>query len=391
MDLTRTLDVPPDESAEARYQALLVELARASESHRFRVAPKPSVGAAVLAEGTEVARGFHADWGGPHAEVRALEAAAASDVPRERWDTLVLTLEPCSTHGKTPPCTDAILAAGIRRVVVGSLDLDPRHRGTGLEILLEAGLEVIDLLRATPVARVAPYFSRWTELERVRRPRPWVIAKWAQTRTGQMSPPEGVGDGRWISSPMSQAEVHLLRGRVDAIVTGIGTVLADDPRLTVRPPGRLSAAPLRVVLDTELRVPPDARLFGPIGPDEAGGEVHVLARAGASPARHRALEAAGARVHAVQHEGRHLALRAVLGWLWEAGARRVLLEAGPTLLSAAFESGLVDQVAVYTGDISGGRGPSMAGSLEGPRLDQVLHREVGDDALLEAFWIPPRS
>ena len=202
MDLTRTISSALREEEAAHLRELLAELGGLAREHRFRVAPNPCVGAAVLSAGVEIGRGFHELWGGPHAELLALEAARASGMAAERWDTLVVTLEPCSTAGKTPPCTDAIRAAGIRRVVVGAVDPDARHRGRGLEALHAAGIEVIHLRGAAPLAVVAPHFLHWTSYERLRRPRPWTIAKWAQTRTGQLTPPADSGAGRWISGPL---------------------------------------------------------------------------------------------------------------------------------------------------------------------------------------------
>jgi len=370
---------------ESRLRSLLDELAREANTHRFRVAPNPCVGAALLAGRKVVAKGFHERWGGPHAEIQAMAAARAAG---EKFDTLVCTLEPCSTHGKTPPCTGALLEAGVRRVVVGALDPNPGHRGKGLELLSQMGVEVELISGGSPLEVVAPHFLRWAAVERQRRPRPWVLAKWAQTRTGQLSPPKDVGDGRWISGSESRAEVAELRGRVDAILTGVGTVLADDPRLTVRAPGDRSKPPLRVVLDTELRTPPDARLFAPIADPEheAGGDVVILCRAGAPAVAHRALEAAGAKIVGLRADKKdRVSLRATLEALWDAGVQRVLVEAGPTLLDALFEAGFVDQMLVYTGAINGGLGSSLAERLVERNLVQPARREVGDDSVLEAF------
>jgi len=396
---------------------LLRQLGDEARQHRFEVAPNPCVGAAVMAGTRVVARGFHRVWGGPHAEVEALEAAAASDVPSGDWDTLLVTLEPCSSRGKTLPCVDAILRSGVRRVIVGALDPDVRHRGRGLVALEEAGVEVLVDPVAAPLEVVAPHFLRWNDFERRRRPRPWTVAKWAQTLTGQLTPPEDVGGGRWISGPASVHEVHRLRGRVDAIVTGVGTVLEDDPRLTVRLPRALvdespaPKAPARVVLDSWLRTPPGARLFdslvdspngatdGAPAPDSApaqgrepaamlelAGPVHVMALPGADPIRRRALEAAGAQVHSNRGMDRHtLDLRDLWTWLWDQGFRRVLLETGPTLLQNALERGFVDQVRIYTGDVRGGEGESLASWLSTARLGERIEREVGSDAVLEAF------
>ncbi|HEX6884405.1 MAG TPA: bifunctional diaminohydroxyphosphoribosylaminopyrimidine deaminase/5-amino-6-(5-phosphoribosylamino)uracil reductase RibD [Planctomycetota bacterium] len=373
------------EAEAAHLRALLAELGRESQAFRFEVAPNPCVGAAVLSDGVEVGRGHHRVFGGPHAEILALEAARRSGVPRERWDTLVVTLEPCSSHGKTPPCTAALLGEPLRRVVVGALDPDPRHRGRGLEELRARGLEVVFLRGAAPLERVAPHFLAWTGPDRLRRSTPWVLAKWAQTRTGQLSPPAGAPAGHWISGPEARQEVHALRARVDAILVGVGTVLADDPRLSVR--GVEGAgAPLRVVLDSSLRTPAGARLFRPPEADERAGPVLIVTRAGLDPVRYRALTEAGATIHALHpgDDGR-ASLRETLGLLWTQGVRRVLLEAGPTLLTAAFEQEHVDQVRVYTASMNGGLGPSMARYLGSERVEQVTHGEVGADARLDAF------
>lgn len=372
--------------SEPLLRRLLQELGRQASVHRFEVAPNPCVGAAILAGGEIVGRGFHQVWGGPHAELEALAAAALSGIPASEWDTLVVTLEPCCSTGKTGPCVQAILDAGIPQVVVGALDPDPRHRGKGLEMLRAAGVQVHLLEGFSTLAEIAPHFLRWNDPDRIRRPRPWTIAKWAQTRTGQLTPPENVGEGRWITTPASLNEVQVLRGRVDAIVTGIGTVLADDPRLTVRTPGDVARAPRRIVLDSAVRTPPDARLFERPGPGEAGGQVTIMALAGMDAPRARALKAAGAEIVGL-HSGEfgHVALRDVYTWLWDAGVRRVMLESGPTLLQRHFDAEFVDQLRIYTGSVNGGRGPSMAQSLQRIKLEERLDREQGEDAVLEAF------
>lgn len=372
---------------EAQISELLSELGRQAAEHRFQVAPNPCVGAAVLAGGREVARGFHTAWGGPHAEVAALEAAQRSSIPRDQWDWIVVTLEPCSSHGKTPPCVDAIQRMGLRGVVIGALDPDIRHHGAGVEALRAAGLEVVVLEGDWQLANTSPHFLSWTGHERLRRPRPWTIAKWAQTRTGQLSPPEHIGEGRWISGSESRAEVQRLRGRVGAIVTGIGTVLSDNPRLSVRPPGDPQNPPLRLVLDSYLRTPPESRLFAEPAPGEAAGQVHIMTLAGVDPVRARALREAGAQIeglHSAQDTDR-ISLRDVQAWLWDRGVERVMLECGPTLLMKYLERDFVDQLRIYTGPVNGGEGVSMGPWLAGSKLQDRLDRECGDDQVLEAF------
>jgi len=372
--------------SEPLLRRLLQELGDQASVHRFEVAPNPCVGAAILAGGEIVGRGFHQVWGGPHAEREALAAAALSGIPASEWDTLVVTLEPCSSTGKTRPCVQAILDSGIPQVVVGSLDPDPRHRGKGLEQLRAAGVQVHQLEGFSRLEDIAPHFLRWNLPERVRRPRPWTIAKWAQTRTGQLTPPEDIGGGRWITSSASLNEVQVLRGRVDAIVTGVGTVLTDDPRLTVRTPGDLARAPRRIVLDSHLRTSPNARLFAEAGSDESAGPVTIMSLAGMDGGRARALQDVGAEIVGL-HSGEfgHVALRDVYTWLWDAGVRRVVLECGPTLLRRHFDTEFVDQLRIYTGSVNGGRGPSMGDALQSLKLEGRMDREQGDDAVLEAF------
>lgn len=371
---------------EARLREILARLGHDATRFRFDVAPNPCVGAAVVSGADLIARGFHQVWGEAHAEIQALDEAARTGIPRASWDALVVTLEPCSSAGKTAPCIEAILRSGIKTVVVGALDPDPRHRGRGLELLRSAGVDVLLLEGDAPLEAVSPHFLAWTDNERVRRPRPWTIAKWAQTRSGQMIPPHGVGGGRWISGPESLREVQVLRGRVDAIVTGVGTILADDPRFTVRRPGNLAKPPMRVVLDSRLRTPPNATILKPAGEDAAGGPVHILCVGGAPGERHRALTDAGAIVHEMHvatDDG--VSLRDVQTWLFEQGARRILLEAGPRLLAHYLDSGFVDQVRIYSGAVNGGEGPSMAAWITKLQLLQRIERECQDDAVLEAF------
>jgi diaminohydroxyphosphoribosylaminopyrimidine deaminase / 5-amino-6-(5-phosphoribosylamino)uracil reductase len=367
-------------------EGILTDLGREASRFRFEVAPNPCVGAVILSGGHEVARGYHQVWGGAHAEVEALSGARASGVPSESWDLMLVTLEPCSSSGKTPPCVEAIIASGIGCVVVGELDPDARHRGRGLEQLRDAGLEVYLMDGHASLEDISPHFLDWNSMERLRRPRPWMVAKWAQTRTGQLLPPEDIGEGRWISCDLSREEVHRLRGKVDAVVTGVGTVLADDPRLTVRLPGDPTDPPLRVVLDSYLRMPSDSRILAQAEDGEGAGRVHILTIAGANAARWRELEGAGASVHGLRGEGGdHVSLIGALEWLWEQGVRRALLETGPTLLLEALERHFVDQVRIYTGDVSGGRGVSLGDWLATAKLEQRLDRELGSDSVLEAF------
>ncbi len=366
--------------------SLLDRLGREAAEYRFEVAPNPCVGAAVLAAGEVVGVGYHETYGGPHAEIQALAAAAASGVSQADWDTIVVTLEPCSTTGKTPPCVQAILESGVQNVVVSQLDPNPDHEGRGLHMLEEAGLQVRVMDGTSLLKEVSPHFLRWVANERVRRPRPWMIAKWAQTMTGQLSPPADVGRGRWISGPESLEEVHLLRAKVDAMVTGVGTILADNPRLSVRPPGKTNCPPARIILDAWLRTPTDARLFDKPNKGESAGPVIIMCLPGSNAVRWRALEKAGAQIVEIRGEDRkHLRLLDVQYWMARNGYRRVLLETGPTLLRHYLKSGLVDQVRMITGSVRGGFGESLADWIQEAKLKQPLMRECGSDSVMEAF------
>ncbi|MDP6739408.1 MAG: bifunctional diaminohydroxyphosphoribosylaminopyrimidine deaminase/5-amino-6-(5-phosphoribosylamino)uracil reductase RibD [Planctomycetota bacterium] len=376
----------PLEDTELR--SLIHELGAEAACFRFDVAPNPCVGAAILSRGKVIARGYHERWGGDHAEVEALEAAARSGVPRAEWDTLVVTLEPCSTRGKTGPCTQAIMEAGIESVVIGAVDPDPRHQGQGIRFLEDAGLETRLLMGAAPIEDVTSHFLDWICPDRRRRPQPWVVAKWAQTATGQLSPPKDHGDGRTISSPESLEQVQHLRASVDAILTGVGTVVADDPRLTVRTPARTLKAPDRIILDSGLRTSPDARLFDPPEAGESAGPIRVLCTTGPDRAREKALIVAGAGVYGMRGDDRRfLNLRGVMTWMWEMGYRRVLLESGPTLLEACFDAGFVDQIRVVTGPVRGGRGESLGSRLQPGGLGARRDEECGSDSVLDAFIV----
>jgi len=218
-----------------------------AERGRGAVEPNPMVGAVVVRDGRLVGFGHHARFGGPHAEVEAL--ARAGD--EARGATLYVTLEPCCHFGKTPPCTQAVLDAGIVRVVAAMRDPFPKVAGGGLAQLRQAGVAVEVGVESDAARRLnAPY------LKRLATGRPYVVAKWAMTLDGKTA--AASGDSRWISGPRSRALVHELRGRMDAVVVGIGTALADDPQLTARPPGPRVAC--RVVLDGSARLSPTSRL-----------------------------------------------------------------------------------------------------------------------------------
>jgi diaminohydroxyphosphoribosylaminopyrimidine deaminase/5-amino-6-(5-phosphoribosylamino)uracil reductase len=309
-----------------------IALARRGEGH---VEPNPMVGAVIAsASGAIIAEGWHAVFGGPHAEVNAI--ASAGDAAR--GGTLAVTLEPCCHHGKTPPCTQAIIAAGIRRVIVGSRDPFPAVNGCGLDELSRAGIEV-HVGACTPEARrlTAPFRML------VEQRRPWLIGKWAMSLDGRVA--TAAGESRWISSEASREIVHRLRGRMDGILCGIGTALADDPLLTARPAG--SRLALRIVLDSTARLPLESRLV------RSAREVPLLVAAGpAAPSdRMRALEAAGCEVWRATTVDAREQLQELLAELGTRRMTNVLVEGGPTVLGSLADAELVDEIWAFIAPI----------------------------------------
>ncbi len=337
------------------------------------VEPNPMVGAVVVREGVEVALGHHERFGGPHAEVVAL--ARAGELARGA--TLYVTLEPCCHHGKTPPCTEAILAAGIARVVVAVGDPFPKVAGGGLSALRSAGVEVEVGCEADAAQELnAPYWKRLTV------GRPFVIAKWAMTLDGKTA--VASGDSRWISSEASRRRVHELRGRMDAIVVGIGTVDADDPMLTARPPG--PRVPVRILLDGSARLPIDSALVRTV----TEAPVVVATVAGRAPAdRCDRLARLGCEILTFPGDG-PVPIVPLLDELGRRGMTNLLVEGGGRVVGSFLDAGEVDAAEVFLAPIvEGGDHPRTAargvGCLrmnEAPRLEDVAIDRIGDDVHL---------
>ncbi|MEB3255878.1 MAG: bifunctional diaminohydroxyphosphoribosylaminopyrimidine deaminase/5-amino-6-(5-phosphoribosylamino)uracil reductase RibD [Synechococcaceae cyanobacterium] len=291
---------------------------------RGRTSPNPLVGAVVLnADGTLVGEGFHERAGGPHAEVGALRQAGE----RARGGTLVVTLEPCCHHGRTPPCSEAVLAAGVKRVVVAMRDPNPAVDGGGITRLRGAGLEVIEGVAEAEARALNAAF-----LHRLAQGRPLGLLKWAMSLDGRTALPNGAS--QWISSPPARAWVHGLRAVCDAVIVGGGTVRHDDPLLTSR--GRRDPEPLRVVLSRSLDLPAGARLW-----DRSLAGTLVAHGQEAGAAGRAALDGLG--VERLELEVCEPA--ALLEALARRGANQVLWECGPELAAAALAEGCVQQVA----------------------------------------------
>lgn len=324
-----------------------------------RTAPNPMVGAVLVQNGQVVGEGWHRGAGQPHAEAEALAQAGA----QARGATLYVNLEPCSHHGRTPPCADALIAAGVTQVIASMEDPDPRVCGQGFARLRAAGIDVTIGLQA----KQALHLNRWYVTSRTRG-RPRVLYKWAQTLDGAVA--TASGDARWVSGQQARREVHRLRARLDAVVVGVGTVLTDDPQLTVR--HTRGRDPLRVVADRQARTPPAAQVLPAlvcVGPDAPADRIQTL-------------EAAGAKVviAATPH--------AILAALHRRGCLGVLLEGGPRLAAAFLAAGCIDEVAVAVAPCLAGGGLSPFAGPGVARMAQALPtRDLHVKRLGSDLWI----
>ena len=340
-----------------------------------RTSPNPLVGAVVLdAQGRLVGEGFHARAGLPHAEPGALAQAGSS----ARGGTIVVTLEPCCHQGRTPPCTEAILAAGIQRVVVALTDPDPRVAGGGLQRLRDAGLEVISGILDAEAAHQNRAF-----VHRVRTGRPWGVLKWAMSLDGRTALPNGAS--QWISGPPARAWVHELRAQCDAVIVGGGTVRADDPLLTSR--GRRSPEPLRVVLSRSLDLPLSAQLW------QQTTAPTLVAHGGSAGVQAHASQLAGLQAKGVDLEQLdRCEPQQLLPALARRGCNRVLWECGPGLASAALQQGCVQEIAAVIAPklLGGALARTPLGDLGFTAMDQVMSLNcepglsLGHDLLLKA-------
>ncbi|MFM8278477.1 MAG: bifunctional diaminohydroxyphosphoribosylaminopyrimidine deaminase/5-amino-6-(5-phosphoribosylamino)uracil reductase RibD [Cyanobium sp.] len=353
-----------------------------AELGRGRTSPNPLVGALVLdADGTLVGEGFHARAGEAHAEVGALRQAGE----RARGGTLVVTLEPCCHHGRTPPCSEAVIAAGIARVVLALRDPNPQVNGGGIARLRAAGVAVIEAVLEAEARRQNAAF-----LHRLATGRPLAILKWAMSLDGRTALPNGAS--QWISGPAARAWVHRLRAECDAVIVGGGTVRADDPLLTSR--GRRSPEPLRVVLSRALDLPPEARLW------DTGTAPTLVAHGPEAPAPHRAaidrLAAAALDGGLGRLELESCEPAPLLAALAQRGCNQVLWECGPQLAAAALRQDCVQRVsAVIAPKLLGGvaaRTPlgdlGLTALAEAPVWEELSLRQLGPDRLW-CLAVPP--
>lgn len=347
------------------------------------VKPNPVVGAVIACDGEVLGEGWHERYGAAHAEVNAIEACGLADLGEA---TLYVSLEPCCHEGKTPPCTDAILQAGIRRVVVGSDDPTEKAAGRGLGILRDEGVEVVlaDGELATRARLLNQAFRKHARVGR-----PWVLFKSAMTLDGKVA--TSAGDSKWISGEDSRERAHRWRSEVDAVVVGIGTALADDPQLTARPEGLPAEAerqPRRVVFDSLARIPPTSQLVGAA----AHIPLTVVVSRAAARADTDALEAAGVQVVVATGENEPARVRSALDQLGADGVSAVLLEGGPHLAGAFLDAGEIDEIRLFLAPLLLG-GRTARDPLEGEGVESISQalraltfdcERIGEDLLVSA-------
>ncbi len=351
-----------------------------AERGRGMVEPNPMVGALVVKDGNVLAEGWHERFGGPHAEVIALDRTSASG-GQAKGATLYVTLEPCAHFGKTPPCVEKIISSGIRKVVFPLIDPNPLTSGKGRQGLLEAGIEVVEgVLREESKKLNAPFFKLMTT------GMPYVIAKWAMSLDGKTA--THTGDSRWVSSKESREYVHKVRSQVDAVVVGINTVLRDDPLLTSRIAGGIRLRRTkRIVLDSQARLPMDCKLLKSL--EES--EVIIATTTSAPEEKVEALKKAGGEVLILKGDERGVDPAEVLKVLGQRQYTNVLLEGGGALTASFFEKGLVDRVMVFISPkIIGGEeakspvgGKGVASVKESVRLKEIQITRFAEDVLIE--------
>lgn len=352
-------------AADARHMARAIQLARRG---LYTTDPNPRVGCVIARDGRVLGEGWHERAGLPHAEINALNAAGAA----ARGATVYVTLEPCCHHGRTPPCADALIAAGVGRVVAAMRDPNPRVSGQGLAALTQAGIGAEAGLLEAEAETLNPGF-----LARMRAGRPFVRVKLAASLDGRTA--LASGESKWITGEAARRDVQRWRARSAAILTGVGTVLADDPSLTVRE-FDIGRQPLRVVVDTQLRMPASARLLQQPG-------ATLVATASRDRARAQALQQAGAEVLVLPAGGGGgVDLASLLQTLAAREINEILVEAGATLCGRLLDAGVVDEVLLYYAPHLMGAGergmfamaPLAAMSARRP-LQVVDARAVGED------------
>lgn len=370
-----TYDMTHDAAVDSQYMQQVLELARGGLGF---VSPNPLVGCVIVKDGEIVGRGYHQHFGGPHAEVHALQEAGS----RAQGAMLYVNLEPCSHTGKTPPCADAVIGAGVSRVVVALRDPNPLVAGRGLSRMAQAGIAVSVGVREAEARKLNEAFCKYISTRR-----PFVTLKSATTLDGKIA--TRTGASQWITGELARQEGHRLRHAADAILVGVGTVVQDDPQLTTRLPDRQGVNPLRVIVDSTLRLPLHAQVT-----DVAAERRTLVATTARAPeAQCERLRTRGVEVVCLPaYDDGRVDLEALFGYLGEHGVASVLVEGGATLSASLLRRRLVDKVLFFVAPkIIGGDGVSVVGACGVETMEQVINfqdvvgQRLGQDFLLEAY------
>jgi len=352
-----------------------------AEKGKGRTYPNPMVGAVIVKDRKVIAKGYHKNFGGPHAEVIALGKA------KKKADgaTMYVTLEPCSYFGKTPPCVDRIIDSGIKEVVIGMEDPNPLNSGRGIRELRAHGIRVKKNVLYDKVRRMNRDF-----ISRVNRKRPLISVKVAQSIDGKIA--ASSGDSKWISSPKSRAMVHKLRAKHDAIMIGIGTLLKDNPRLTVRNSNKKAhtskVEPFKIIIDGMLRTPADSRIFAKTSP----GKVIIACYKNAPKTREKRLRDKGAQILRISKYGKQMELKSLMRQLILKGINSILVEGGGELIASIAKYSFVDKWYIFIAPIIiGGRdtitsveGAGVESIREAIKLKAIKLSKIDQDFLLEA-------
>ena len=344
-----------------------------------RTSPNPAVGAVIVRGGKIIASGFHKKAGAHHAEIEALLQLGGE---AEEGDVLYVTLEPCNHHGRTPPCTDAILRSGIRKVVIGMRDPNRHVTGGGCELLAGKGIEVITGILEEECRRLNEAFIKF-----ITTGLPFVVAKTAMTLDGWTA--TSSGHSQWVTNEKSREYVHHLRDELDAVMVGIGTILLDDPLLTTRLKNGKGRDPLRIILDTNLRVPKEARVLH----EASSAPTMIVAAADVSPERFEAVKGEGISMLPCPRKDGKLDLKWLMGRLGTLSVTSILVEGGATLTGALLREGLIDKCYIFKAlkMLGGSDGTPMALGAGRRRMDQALFlrdakvKRFGDDLLVVGY------
>jgi diaminohydroxyphosphoribosylaminopyrimidine deaminase/5-amino-6-(5-phosphoribosylamino)uracil reductase len=355
-----------------------------AEKGRGFTSPNPMVGALLVKDYRIIGKGFHEAAGKPHAEVNAIDDAKES--PKN--SVLYVTLEPCNHTGLTPPCTQKILSAGIKRVVVAMEDPNPNVCGGGNRYLMQKGVDVIVGVCEQEAKKQNEAFIKYVKTKR-----PFVILKWASTLDGRIA--SKTGDAKWISNKLSRARVHEIRHGVDAIMVGIGTVSADNPKLTARLPGLINEgkrhSPIRIILDTALSIPENAEVLGPDAKTIiVSGD--LKAHPGALPKKKRLTERGVLILEMPVYENR-IDLNSLMDRLGDMGITSLLIEGGSRVIASALSQKIADQVIIfYAPKILGGNDATPAVNGTGPekltgavQLKDISIKCFGDDVMIKGY------